>query len=328
MLIFFKPTKLFLRHLLALTLILISATSNAQSYPSKTVRLIVPFAPGGPSDIVARVIASRFSEVFGQPAIVENRPGAGGNIGIVSVARSAPDGYTLLVVSSALMVNPSLFVNPGYEPMKDFQPITLAGFSANILTAHPTSSVKTPKDLITYARANPGKVSFASSGAGSTPHLAGEVFNLAAGLDMVNVPYNGAGPAVQAVLSNQVQFGFTAITPVVQLVKSGRLRALAVTTSTRSAALPDVPTLGELGFADQETDTVQGFLAPSGVPQSTITKLHAGITKILQLPETKERFAEIGFEIVANTPDEYSALIRTQTERYGRVIRKLNMKLD
>jgi len=321
-------TKLCLRYLFALTIILLSATANAQYYPSKTVRLIVPFAPGGPSDIVARVIASRFSEVFGQQAIVENRPGAGGNIGIVAVARAAPDGYTLLVVSSALMVNSSLFVNPGYEPMKDFQPITLAGFSSNILTAHPSSSVKTPKDLITYARANPGKVSFASSGAGSTPHLAGEVFNLAAGLDMVNVPYNGAGPAVQAVLSNQVQFGFTAITPVVQLVKSGRLRALAVTTATRSAALPEVPTLGELGFTDQETDTVQGFLAPAGVSQSVITKLHAGLTKILQLPETKERFAEIGFEIVANTPDEYSALIRTQTERYGRVIRKLNMKLD
>lgn len=313
---------------LAAFVLIASTASFGQAYPVKPVRLIVPFAPGGPTDVVARVIAGRFADSFGQAAIVENRVGGGGNIGIVVVARAAPDGYTLLVVSSAFMVNPTLYANAAYDPIKDFQPITLAGFSANILTAHPTAPAMTPKDLVAYAKANPGKVSFASAGAGSTPHLAGELFNLAAGLDMTNVPYNGAGPAIQAVLANQVPFAFTAITAAVPLVKGGRLRALAVTTPKRAAALPEVPTLGELGFADQETDTVQGVLAPAGTPRPIIARLHAELVKILQHPDTKTRMAEIGFEIVANTPEEYAVVLRTQLERYGKVIRSANLKVD
>src|SRR3954465_2148090 len=235
-------------------------------YPSRPVRMIVPFAPGGPTDVIARVIAQKLSELWAHQVVVDNRAGAGGNIGMGLATTAPPDGYTILVVSSSFVVNPSLYAKIPYDPYKSFIPVTNAAASPNVFTVHPATAAKTMQDLVALAKSNPGKFSIATPGVGTTPDLGAELLKMATGADIVRVPYGGAGPAVAAVLGNQVQIGSTALPPTTPHIQAGRLRALAVTSAKRSSALPDVQTMAEAGFKGQESDTLQGVLLPAGTP--------------------------------------------------------------
>ena len=232
-----------------------SRAAWAQSYPTKPVRVIVPFAPAGPADVLARLMTLKLSHSLGQQFYIENQAGAGGNLGMGTAARAAPDGYTIAVVSTSFVVNPSLYPKIPYDPYRDFVPISLAAVSPNVLVIHPSIPAGNVKELIAFLKANPGKYSFAHSGVGTTPHLSGEMFKRSQGLDIVAVPFNGSAPAIQSVLAGHTPVGFTVLTPAVSLVKEGKLRCLAVTTPKRSSALPDVPTLTEAGLPDQEADT-------------------------------------------------------------------------
>jgi len=300
----------------------------AQTYPTRPVRLIVPFAPGGPTDVFARLLAQKLSTNLGQQFYVENQVGGGGNIGMGNAARAAPDGYTVVFVSTSYIVNPSLHPKIPYDPYKDFAPVTLAAISPNLLSVHPSVPAKDVRELIAFLKANPGRYSFASAGVGTTPHLSGELFKLSQKLDLVHVPFNGSGPAIASTLAGHTPIAFTVITPAVPQVREGKLRGLAVTTAKRSPALPDVPTLAEAGLADQEADTMQGILVPAGTPKPVIDLLHREIVKVMALPEIRERMAELGFEAVANTPDEFSARIKVEIPKWAKVIRDANIKAD
>jgi tripartite-type tricarboxylate transporter receptor subunit TctC len=302
--------------------------ARAQTYPTRPVRLIVPFAPAGPTDVFARLLAQKLSTNLGQQFYIENQVGGGGNIGMANAARATPDGYYIVFVSTSYVVNPSLHPKIPYDPYKDFAPVTLAAISPNLLSVHPSVPVKDVRELIAFLKANPGRYSFASAGVGTTPHLSGELFKLSQRLDLVHVPFNGSGPAIASTLAGHTPIAFTVITPAVPQVRDGKLRGLAVTTAKRSPALPDVPTLAEAGLADQEADTMQGILVPAGTPKPVIDLLHREIVKVMALPEIKERMAELGFEAVANTPDEFSARIKAEIPKWAKVIRDANIKAD
>jgi tripartite-type tricarboxylate transporter receptor subunit TctC len=308
--------------------IALPSSAVAQSYPTRQVRLIVPFAPGGPTDVFARLLAQKLSVNLGHQFYIENMAGGGANIGMGAAARSAPDGHTILFVTTSFMVNPSLHAKIPYDPYKDFAPVTLAAISPNILIVHPSVPAKTIPELIAFLKANPGKYSFASPGVGTTPHLSGELFKLSQHLDLVHVPFNGSGPAIGSAIAGHTPIAFTGIAPAIPLVREGKLRALAVTSSNRSSAMPDVPTLAEGGLADQEADTLQGILVPAGTPAATIEILHREIIKVMASHEIKERMAELGFEIVASTPDEFSARIKSEIPKWARVIRSANIKTE
>jgi tripartite-type tricarboxylate transporter receptor subunit TctC len=290
--------------------------------------MIVPFAPGGPTDVMARVLAQKLSEGLGHQFVVENRPGAGGNIGMVFVAKSAPDGYTVLVASSSYVVNPSLYTKAGYDPDRDFAPVTIAGASPNVLVVHPSLPAKNVQELVALVRANPGKYNYAQPGTGTTPHLSGELFRLAFNLDIVNVPFNGAAPAVASAVGNQTPIAFVALPSAMQHVKSGALRALAVTSAKRIAAFPEVPTMTEAGVPDQEAETMQGVLLPAGTPREIVDKLQREIVRFVALPEVKERLAALGFEPVANTPEEFALYIRSEVSKWAKVMREAHIKVD
>ena len=300
--------------------------AQAQAYPTRPVRIIVPFAPAGPTDVFARLLVPKLSENLGQQFYVENQAGAGGNIGMGNAARAAPDGHTIVFVSTSFIVNPSLFAKIPYDPLKDFAPVTLAAISPNVLTVHPSIPAKDVKELIAYIKANPGKLSFASAGLGTTPHLSGELFRLSQGLDIVHAPFNGSAPAIQSTIGGHTPIAFTVLTPAVPQVKEATLRALAVTTARRSPALPDVPTLGEAGLPDQEADTMQGILVPAGTPKAIIDRLQREIVKVMALPDIRERMAALGFEPVASTPDEFAARIATEIPKWAKVIRDAHIK--
>jgi tripartite-type tricarboxylate transporter receptor subunit TctC len=300
----------------------------AQTYPTRPVRIIVPFAPAGPTDVFARLLVQKISQNLGQQFYIENQVGAGGNIGMGNAARAAPDGYTIVFVSTSYIVNPNLYAKIPYDPYKDFAPVTLAAISPNVLTVHPSIPARTVKELIAEIKANPGKYSFASAGLGTTPHLSGELFKLSQGLDLVHVPFNGSAPAIQSALAGHTPIAFTVVTPVVPQVKEGKLRALAVTTPHRSPALPDVPTLAEAGVPDQEADTMQGILVPAGTPKAIIDLLHSQIVNVMTLPDVKERMAVLGFEPVANKPEEFAARIAAEIPKWGKVIRDANIKAE
>jgi tripartite-type tricarboxylate transporter receptor subunit TctC len=303
----------------------VSRVTWAQAYPSRPVRMIVPFAPAGPTDVLARLIAQKLSQEVGRQFIIENQVGGGGNIGMGNAARAAADGHTLVFVSSSFIVNPSLYAKLPYDPYKDFAPVTLAAVSPNLLSVHPSIPAKDVKELIAFLKANAGKYSFASAGVGTTPHLSGELFKLSQKLDLVHVPFNGSGPAIQSALGGHTPIAFTVITPAVPQVKEGKLRALAVTTPKRSPALPDVPTLAEAGLPDQEADTMQGILVPAGTPKPIIDLLHREIVKAMDLPDVKEKLAVLGYETVASTPDEFAARIRAEIPKWAKVIRAANI---
>jgi tripartite-type tricarboxylate transporter receptor subunit TctC len=290
------------------------------TYPDHPVKIIAPFAAGGPSDLIGRILADKLSSSLKQRFYVEDHPGAGGNIGMTMVARSPADGYTILVASSSFTVNPSLYASKPYDPFKDFAPVSLAVDSPNILIVNPSMPVKTVKELVALLQANPGKYAIANSGLGTTPMLAAEMFKLSFKLDATSVPYNGGAPAVQATVGGQTPIGFATLPPAYPQVASGGLRGLAVTSQKRSEVLPDVPTMAEAGAVGQESDTMQGIFVPAGTPQETVALLNREIVKALQLPDVQAKCKELGFDIVANTPEEFSAYIKKEVDRWHKVI--------
>jgi len=314
--------RVFSVRVLALSVSLLWAGSGfaAGTYPDHPVKIIAPFAAGGPSDLIGRLLGDKLSKALGQQFYVEDHAGAGGNIGMTMVARSAPDGYTMLIASSSFQVNPSLYASPPYDPFKDFAPVTLAVDSPNALLVHPSVPAKTVTDLITLMKADPAKYPIANSGLGTTPMLAAELFKLTLKLDVTSVPYNGGAPVIQAVVAGQTPTGFATLPPAYPQLVSGNLRALAVTSAKRAEAIPDVPTMAEAGIEGQESDTMQGVFVPAGTPPDVVKLLNQEIVKALQLPDVKAKCKELGFDIVANTPEEFTAFLKTEVERWHKVI--------
>jgi tripartite-type tricarboxylate transporter receptor subunit TctC len=311
------------------TALLSPAIALAQVYPSKPVRLVVPFPPGGSLDVVARAIAAKLSEAWGQPVVIDNRPGAGGNIGADLVAKSAPDGYTILEGAlSTHAVNVTLYGKLPYDPIKDFAPISLVAITPNVLVVNPTAPFNTVPELIAYAKANPGKLSFGSGSNGSAGHLAGELFKTDAHIDMVHIPYKGGAPALQALLAGDTQLMFDNLANSMQQVKAGKLKAIAVTTAKRSALVPELPTLSETGVPGFDIYTWWGFMAPAGTPKEIIAKWNAEVTRILNTQEMKTFFAQQGAEPAPTTPEQFEALIKSEIPKYAKIIKESGAKVD
>jgi tripartite-type tricarboxylate transporter receptor subunit TctC len=312
--------------LLSLPLPLLGAE---QAYPSKPIRLVVPFPAGGSLDAVARAIGQKLSISWGQPVIIDNRPGAGGNIGADLVAKSAPDGYTILEGAlSTHAVNVSLYSRMPYDPIKDFAPITLVAVTPNVLVLNPSVPANSVAELIRYAKANPGKLAFGSGSNGSAGHLAGELFKTAAHVDMVHVPYKGAAPAMQDLLGGQIQLMVDNLANAMQQVRAGKLKALAVTTAKRSPLVPELPTLAEAGLPGFDIYTWWGFMAPAGTPKEIIAKWNAEVTRILNTPEMQAFFAQQGAEPAPTTPEQFTALIQGEIPKYAKIIKASGAKVD
>ena len=305
-----------------------AAAASAQTYPERNVRVLVPFAQGGPTDVIARVFAQKLSENLGHTFYVENVPGAGGNLGTAQAARAPADGYTILVTSTGFMVNPSLYAKVPYDPIKDFTPLTLAAVSPNVIFVHPSLPAKTFKELIDLVKHNPGKYAYAQPAIGSTPHLSAELLKQTYGLDLTMVPFTSAGLAVNGVLSGQPPIGFTALPPTIGLINEGKLVGLAIEATKRSPLLPNVPTIAEAGAPGQEADTVTGFVLPAKTPPAIVEKLHAEMAKIGAIPEVRQRLEAIGFNPVISTPAEYGARIKEEMERWGKVVHAANLKIQ
>jgi len=299
---------------------ILAKPAAAAGYPERPVKIVVPFAAGGPTDVMARLLAQKLSERLGKQFFVEDLPGAGGNLGTVNVARAAPDGYTILIASSSYVVNPSLYKNCPYDPYKDFEPVILAAVTPNIVIVNPSVKANTMKELIELIKANPNKFTDASPGLGTTPDLAADLFKATYKLDFAIAPYKGGGPAAQAVLANEVQMSFVAMTPTTGFVKSGKLKALAVTTKKRSTALPDVPTIAEAGISGQESETMQGVFVPKGTPKETVQKLHDEIAAIVADKETQAKMTPLGFEPDGGSIADFTAYIKTEVEKWHKVI--------
>jgi tripartite-type tricarboxylate transporter receptor subunit TctC len=292
------------------------------------VRVVVGFTPGGPTDVIARIVAQKLSESWGHQFYIENSPGAGSNTASGMVAKTAPDGYTLLVISTGFVVNPSLYAKVPYDAVKDFAPITLVAASPNVLSVNPSVPAKTVQELIALIRANPGKYSFAGPGIGSTPHLSGELFRIRFGLDLVHVPFPGAAPAVGAAIAGHVPIVFSAVPPAISAIQGGQLRALAVTAAKRIPALPDVPTMAESGIADQEADTLTGIIAPAGTPHEIVDKLYHEIKRVVALPDVQEKLGAVGFEPVVDTPDEFAGRIKVELTKWEKVVRDAKIRIE
>lgn len=319
------PRRRFL-HLAAAALAAAPRAAWAQAYPDRAVRMIVPYAAGGPTDVITRLVAQRLSEHVGKQFFVENVGGGGGNIGMGRAAKSPPDGYTLLVVNPSYVINPTLYDKVPYEFEKDFDPVTLMVATTLVITVHPSVPAQTMKDLVALIKANPGKYSYASPGTGTPGHLVGETFRLSLGLDLVHIPFNSAGLAVGASVAGHTPICFASPSPAAQQVIEGRLRGLAVTSKTRSQALPDVPTTAEAGYPGIAGDNWQGVVVPAGTPKEIIGSLHHEIVRIIALPDVKERLAVLGFEPVASTPEEFARLAKREFASWAEVIRASNIK--
>jgi tripartite-type tricarboxylate transporter receptor subunit TctC len=298
------------------------------TYPARPVRLIVTFPPGGGADLLARPLAQKLTERLGQNFYVENVAGAAGNVGIVQAARSAPDGYTVLLAFSSFVVNPSLFGRVPYDPVRDFEPITLAVTMTTALTVNPSLPVTTVKELVDLIRANPGKFSFASPGFGTQPHLAGEQFRLTLGLDLTHVPFTGAGPSNAAVIAGQTPIGFSTLAAALPHIKSGALRALAVTSKARAQVLPDVPTMTEAGYPDIVGDSWIGVAVPAGTAKEIVAILKREIVQAITQPGFRDRLVAMGYEPIASTPEEFAQVIRVELDTWRKVIRAANLKID
>jgi tripartite-type tricarboxylate transporter receptor subunit TctC len=309
---------------------LLVAPAHAQpNYPSKPIKLVVPFPPGGPLDTVGRTIAQKLSESWGQPIVVENKPGAGGNIGADSVAKAAPDGYTILMGAlSTHAVNPSLYPSMPYDAVKDFAPITLVATTPNVLVVNPSLPVHSAREFIAYAKANPGKLNFGSGSTGSAGHLAGELFNLETGARMVHIPFKGAAPATQALLAGDTQLMFDNLATATPHVKAGKLRALAVTTAQRSKLAPDLPTMAEAGLAGFDISTWFGLFAPAGTPRDIVAKWNAEVVKLLEAPDMRERLAAQGAEAAPTSPDKFAAFVASEARKYARIVKESGAKVD
>jgi len=300
----------------------------AQTYPNRAVRIVVPFPPGGTSDILARTIAARLGEPLGQPVVVENRPGAGGNIAAEHVAKSAPDGYTLIMGTSSLAISQSLYRKLNYDLVRDFAPITQAVNYTNLLVVHPATPYQTTQELIAAARAKPGALSYGTAGNGTPPHMTGELFKSYTGVDIQHIPYKGGAPAIADLLAGQIPVMFDNVPPLLPHVRAGKMRALAVTSLARIAVLPDVPTLHELGLKDFDAVGWNGILAPAGTPRPIVDRVHAEVTRILGLPEVRNQLTAQGADIVGNTPEQFGAWIRSEVKKWGEVIRVSGAKVD
>ena len=315
--------------LLAAAFIIITATASAraQDYPTRPVEIIVPFAAGGGSELLARLISDGLSKRLAQPFVVLNRPGANTNLGTLAAVRSKPDGYTLLIASIGLAANPSLYKKLAFEPQTDLEPITLIANSPTVLAVPPSLPVRSLGDFIAYVKARPGELNYGSYGVGSGPHLATELFQDMTGTRMVHVPYGGGGPAALGAMTNQVQALFSSVLPVLGMLRSGTLKAIAIASDQRSELLPDVPTFKESGL-DYRTGTWFGLLAPAGTPSAVIGKLHTAAVAVLQDQGVRAKIVEQGADVVANSPEEFRAFIREETARLAGVIRNSNIQLD
>jgi tripartite-type tricarboxylate transporter receptor subunit TctC len=302
------------------------ASAKAAGYPERPVKIIVPFAPAGPTDIMARILVAHLADAIGGTLIVENKPGAGGNIGIGAAAHAEPDGHTLLITSSAYVVNPGLYAKIPYDPYTDFAPIAELGTSPNVILVDPKLGVNSIPDLIARAKANPDELNYASPGIGTTPHLSGELFKIVGGIQITHVPFSGAGPAVQAVLSGTTQIAFAALPPARPHIESGALKALAVTGAHRWFDLPDVSTMVELGYTDFISDTFQGFLAPAKTPPAIVALLSTKSIEILKTPAIAEQLRNNGFEVIANGPDGMRKRIADEVPKWRDIVAKAGIK--
>ncbi|MSP44860.1 MAG: tripartite tricarboxylate transporter substrate binding protein [Xanthobacteraceae bacterium] len=305
-----------------------SQRAPAQAYPARPVRIIVTTGPGGQGDTTARLVAAKLSDNLGQSFYVENMPGGGGNIAMAATARATPDGYTILAATSNIVTNISLYPKINYDPYKDFDPISLMCSSPHVLVVHPSVPANSINELVALAKASPGKYSFASAGRGTPAHLAGELFKLTFGVDITHVPFNGGGPATASTLGGHVPISVSAVPTAVIYVRGGQLRALGMFSSTRSSALPDVPTMKDATGHDLPADIVNGFIAPAGTPRPVIEFLHRETVKVLSMPDTRGKLATMGFDPVGSTPAEFAAWIRTEIERWGKIIRDANIALQ
>jgi tripartite-type tricarboxylate transporter receptor subunit TctC len=307
----------------------VAACAQAQAWPSKPIRYIVIFAPGGTTDILARLIAPKLSEALGQPVIVENRPGAGGNTGAEMIAKAAPDGYTIgSGTVSSHAINATLYARMPYDPDKDFSPITMLATLPNMLVVHPSLGVNTVPELIALLKANPNKYSFGSAGNGTSQHMSGEMFKTMTGTSMQHIPYKGSGPMVADLLAGTISMSFENITTAFPPVKQGRLKALAVTTAKRSFVAPEVPTMQEVGLAGYDITSWQALFAPAGVPKEIIARLHAETAKALKAPDVAKRLEDLGLDAGGMPPEELAALIRRDIPRLGKVVRDSGAKID
>jgi len=313
---------------LGLAVLLVAGASFAQTsgYPDRPVKMIAPFAPGGPVDAVARVLAPKLSEGLGQQFYVENHPGGSGNIGTALAAKAPADGYTILVISSTLVVNPSLFAKLGFDTTSDLAPVSLVGVSPQVLLVHPSVPAASVKELVAWVKASPGQYSYAHAGLGTPGYLAGEMLKQAFGLDLVAVSFNGGGQAITSTIGGHTPILYTSISTAAGHIKQGTVRALAVTGAQRSPALPDVPTLAEAGAPGQESDIILGVLVPVGTPRGVIDRLHREIVRIVALPDVRERLSSLGFEPIASTPEELSDRIRWEIDKWAKIIRAANIK--
>ena len=313
----------------SILLCLLAIGAQAQSYPSKPIRYIVPFAPGGTTDILGRMVAAGLSNTLGQPVVVENKPGQAGSIGSAELARAAPDGYTLgggTISSHA--INASLYDKLPYDPLKDFAPITMLATLPNMLIVHPSVNVATVTELVSVLKANPNKFSFGSAGNGTSQHISGELFKIMTGTQMQHIPYKGSGPMIPDLLSGTIQLSFENITTAYPQVKAGKLKALAVTSSKRSFVAPEVPTMAEAGLAGYDISSWQAMYAPGGTPKEIVARLHAETAKILRAPENAKKLQDLGLEPGGMAPEELTALMRAEIPRLGKVVRASGAKVD
>ena len=317
------------RTIAALTLAMLASGAHAQAWPAKPIKWVVPFAPGGTTDILARTIGDKLAIALGQPVIIENKPGAGGGVGADYTAKAPADGYTIMGGTiSTHAINASLYKSLPYDPVKDFAPITLIARVPNMLVVNPDVPAKNVAELIALMKASPAKYTFASSGNGTSQHLSGELFKTMAGVEMQHIPYKGSPPALQDVVGGQVTMTFDNITTAWPLAKGGKLRALAVTTAKRSSVAPEVPTLAESGLAGYEVGSWQGVFAPAGTPPEIVKRLNTEIVKIIRMPDVNEKLTALGAEPVGNTPEEFGALVRAEVGKWADVVKKSGAKVD
>ena len=310
-------------------LVALTAPAAAQTYPVKPVRLVVPFPPGGSLDFAGRLIAQKLTETWNQPVVVENKPGAGGNIGADLVAKAPADGYTILLGAlSTHAVNPSLYAKMPYDAAKDFAPITLIAVTPNVLVVNASSPVQNVKEFIAYTKANPGKLSFGSGSNGSAGHLAGELYKVETGTDAVHIPYKGAAPATQALLAGDTQFMFDNLANAMAQVKGGKLRALAVTTAKRSSLAPELPTMAEAGLPGFDISTWYGLFAPAGTPPAIVARWNADVTRILNMPDVRARLVADGAEPAPNSPEQFAQFIAAELTKYARIVKVSGAKVD
>jgi tripartite-type tricarboxylate transporter receptor subunit TctC len=314
---------------LLLACALLAGHAQAQdSYPSRPLRFILPFPPGGGTDILGRLLADRLSTSLGQPVVTENRGGAGGNVGAEAAARAAPDGYTIVLVAPSLAISPTLYSKLNYDPVRDFAPIGLVASFPNVMITHPSVPAQNLQEFIALAKSKPGGMNFGSGGSGTSNHLAGELLNLATGIKLIHVPYKGVNLAMNGVLANEVHLVFIGVPVPAPHIKAGKLRALAVLARERSPLLPEVPTADEAGLPNFDVTTWYGIMAPAGTPRPIITRLNAEFVKIMHAPDLKERLAAMGTDVMTSTPEEFAVYLKREIAKWGDVIRNANLRAD